>query len=273
MEELKQLIEEWHMVAQNLNMLPKSTRLLIPNCLVSAQSGTGITRILGLLAQFLNDAGLVEFIGDVKYFEFVLNRSDNHEVFTSFARLVENIRSAAGFRGHFKGIARIDISEWIDWLDDVRFHRFLEYASDNSQNILFIFSVPVIEDKKTDEIETTLASYLRIRRLKLCFPDKNELFQYVIERLKRYGFLLEPSAEEMMFKTIANVRELECFDGYKTLKNLTDEIIYEKCSHYLLKDNIISEADLNLFTPDGNWIRQLTQNNETRTKLGFKMYA
>lgn len=269
MEELKQLVEEWQIVAQNFKNLPKCPRKILPNYLFATHTGTGITRLLGLIAQFMEETDLVEFVGDIKYFEFVLDRSKNTDSFPSFTRLIENIRVAAGFRGIFKGIASIDISEWVDNLDDIRFHRFLEFASDYSDYVLFIFIIPLLEDKTIEQVEAVLASYLRIRKLKLDFPDNNALFTYVINRLKEYGFKLETGAEEILMQTIKNARGLQCFDGYNTLNQMVEDIIYEKCSHGTINSYLITLQDLHLFLPEGPWIEQLARNNRVTFKIGF----
>lgn len=269
MDELKQLIEEWQIVAQNLQTLPKSPRILLPNCLFAAHSGTGITRLLGLIAQFIEETNLVEFVGDIKYFEFVLDRAENSEIFPAFNRLIENIRAAAGFRGLFKGIVSVDISEWVYELDDIRFHRFLEYASDFSDNILFIFIIPLIEDKTIEKVEAAIASYLRLRKLKLDFPDSDALYIYVTKRLEEYGFKLETGIEEILAQTLNEARDMQCFDGYNTLNHLVEDMIYEKCSHKLIDNYLITLKDLHLFLPDGPWIKQLARNNRLSIKVGF----
>lgn len=269
MEELQQLIDEWKVVAQNLSKLPQTTHVLLPNCLFATRSGVGITMLLGLIAQFLEDEKLIEFVGEVKYFEFVLDRSENVESFPAFTRLEETFRIAAGFRGFYKGISCIDISEWIDDLHDVRFTRFLEYVSDLSQHVLFIFLIP-FDEKRVGEVEAALIPFLRVRRLKVDFPDSEEFSMYVDARLKSHGFILEDQARAMLKKTIAHARVLLRFDGYNALNQLVEDIIYEKCSHKLMNDNVVTVADLHLFSPEGHWINQLRCNISQRN-LGFQI--
>lgn len=269
MEELKQLIEEWQVVSQNLNRLPWSTRIMLPNCLLSAQSGSGITRVLGLMAQFLEETGIFEFIGDVKYFEFVLDRSGNSDSFPSLTRLMEYIRVAAGFRGVYQGIVCIDISEWVDDPHDVRFIRFLEFVSDINDHILFIFNIPLLDEKRIEEVDAVLISYLRIRRLKLTFPESEALFRHVDERLQEKGFKLEETASVLLENTIASAREMPGFDGYNTLNQMVDEIIYDKCCNSILYDNIIAVKDLDRFSLGGYWLRQLNRYKTLPKKMGF----
>ncbi len=269
MEELKQLIEEWQVVSQNLNRLPGNTWIKLPNCLLATQSGSGITRVLGLVAQFLEEARLFEFVGDIRYFEFVLDRPADPDSFPAFIRLMEYIQVAAGFRGTYRGIACIDISEWADDPRDVRFIRFLEFAADINDQILFFFSIPLLDEKKIEEVDAVLLSYLRIHRLKLTFPASELLFRHVDERLREKGFKLEKRAGVMLKKIITSAREMPGFDGYKTLNQMVDEIIYEKCCDSILNDNIIAAKDLGLFSPDGYWLRQLNRGKALPRKMGF----
>lgn len=269
MEELKQLIEEWQIVYQNLDRLPRHTRIKLPNCLMATQSGSGITRVLGLMAQFLEETGLFEFAGDVRYFEFVLDRPTGPDSFPALIRLMEYIRAAAGFRGTYRGIACIDISEWVDDLRDVRFIRFLEYASDINDQILFIFNVPLLDEKRIEEVDAVLLSYLRIRRLKLTFPESEALFRHVDEKLQGKGFKLEEKAGALLKNIIASVRETPGFDGYNTLNQMVDEIIYDKCCNNVFYDNIITVKDLEHFSPGGYWLRQLNRYKALPKKMGF----
>lgn len=269
MEELKQLIEEWQVVSQNLNRLPRNTRIKLPNCLLATQSGSGITRVLGLVAQFLEEARLFEFVGDVKYFEFVLDRPADPDSFPSFTRLMEYIQAAAGFRGTYRGIACIDISEWVNNPRDVRFIRFLEFVSDINDQILFIFSIPLLDEKEIEEVDAVLLSYLRIRRLKLTFPESELLFRHVDERLQEKGFRLEAKAGLLLKNIIARAREMQGFDGYNTLNQMVDEFIYDKCCDSILNDNIIAVKDLGHFSPDGYWLRQLNRYKTLPRKMGF----
>ncbi|MFX4263556.1 hypothetical protein ACOBQJ_15325 [Pelotomaculum propionicicum] len=269
MEELKQLIDEWQVVSQNLNRLPGSTRVKLPNCLLATQSGSGITKVLGLVAQFLEEAGLFEFVGDIKYFEFVLDRPADADSFPSFTRLMEYIQAAAGFRGTYRGLACIDISEWAENPHDVRFIRFLEYVSDINDRILFIFNIPLLDEKRIEEIDAVLLSYLRIRRLKLTFPESEALFRHVDEVLREKGFSLAEEAGALLKKTIASAREMPGFDGYNTLNQMVDEIIYDKCCSSILYDNIIAVKDLGHFSPGGYWLSQLNKYKALPKKMGF----
>lgn len=272
MEEFKRLIEEWYLVSQNRNKLPKKACIILPNCLLSIQSGTGVTKLLGMMTQFLEESRLLEFIGDIKYFEFVLDYSENTDNFLAFSRLIETFRAAAGFRGIYKGLACINISEWLDHLQDRRFLRFLEYTADCNDDILFVFTVPSLEIEKKNELEATLISYLRLRYLKLDLPNNDALYLYIQERLQKQGFSLDKKASSVLKETLEISRQLPSFNGYNTLNQLVRDIIYEKSSHELLEHKMITVQDLQHFSPIGQWIKQLKgykiQHNK---RAGFAM--
>jgi hypothetical protein len=265
MEEFKSIVKEWSHAAQNLYCMPSTARITLPNYLCATRSGVGTSTMLGLMADFLEEANLLEFVGDVKYFEFIL---DNDPEFSSFTRLLDTFRKAAGFRGAFKGIACIDISEWINDLKDIRFLRFLEYSAEISSTTMFVFQVPILDPKAFVEVEAVVSSYLRVRPMTIHFPQTSELILYVSSKLKENGFVLAQNAADMLAKTIAGVREMVNFDGYKTLNLLVEEILYEKCCNGVLHGNVIEAEDVIRFLPDGQWIKQLKQS-KTRLNLGF----
>lgn len=274
MEEFKQLIEEWYNVAKNVDKLSSKTGIILPNCLFSTQPGSGLTKILRLMTEFIEEEKLLPFIGDIKCFEFVLDRPNNLDHFAAFSRLVETFRMAAGFRSVYKGIACIDIAEWLHHLEDYRFLSFLQYVADCNDKILFIFIVPPLEIKKSNEIKAVLSSYLRLRYLKIPFPDTDEFYLYIQEGLEKQGFFLEEDAKIVLNETLVILRKAHTFNGYRTLGNLVRDIIYEKSSNGVLEDqnNMITVQDLQLFLPDSQWIKPLiTYKVQPNVKMGFAL--
>lgn len=270
-DELKQLAEEWQRVASNLDQLPKKTGLL-PNCLFSVHPGTVTPAILDLLVQFLEENQLLQFVGVTKVVRFVLDFSPELSRFPAFPRLIETFRDAAGFRGSYKGLACIDISEWLNDLHDLRFLRFLEYCADYRDDVLFIFFIPPAEAEMTKEVEAVLLPFFRLRHLKLTFANTRELYHYVQDCLQEQGFAVDEKAASALKEIIADISKLRSFKGHHTLNQLASNIIYEKCCRERLTEKTITIQDLGLLGPDGPWNKQARRQKAPYTrKLGFNM--
>ena len=104
--------------------------------------GNGRTTMLQLLSEYLTEKNdLMDFYGDVKYLEFMLNYCPSGEHFSELQRLMNEIDNAAGFRYEYRGIVYIDIDEWIGHFEEKHFVSFMEYLSDNSDSWLVVLSV------------------------------------------------------------------------------------------------------------------------------------
>lgn len=115
---------------------------------------------------------LMEFYGDVKFFEFLLNYCHPNEYFSELQRLIDKIDNAAGFRNEFKGIVHIDINEWIDHFEKKHFVSLMECLSSNSNKWLIVLSVYSDKKEKIHNLNAFLSLYLRIEKITSCHSRK-----------------------------------------------------------------------------------------------------
>ena len=74
LSEFKTLIEKWEILSENLSDKPSGVPIILPDLFLVSRSGTGRTHFLRLLSEYLESKpNLMDFYGDVKYFEFMLN--------------------------------------------------------------------------------------------------------------------------------------------------------------------------------------------------------
>ena len=159
---------------------PMNAPIILPDMLWVAQSGVGKTNLLKLMAEYLSSQNnLMEFYGDVKFFEFLLNYCPPNEYFSELQRLIDEIDNAAGFRNEFKGIVHIDINEWLDHFEEKHFVSLMEYLSSNSDKWLIVLSVYSDKKDKIHNLNAFLSMYLRIEKITLSFPKTEDLFEFM----------------------------------------------------------------------------------------------
>ncbi len=269
-EELKNVIKRWHILSENIRTKPVNLPILLPDMLWVARSGVGKTRLLRLMSEYLYcQKNLMEFYGDVKFFEFYLNYCSPEEHFSELERLMEEVENAAGFRNEYKGVIYIDIGEWLEHYEEKHFVSFMEYLSANSDNWLVVLSVSSNSQNKIHNFNAFLSMYLRIEKITISFPKTEDLFDSIEERLKQYDLILEEDAKQLLFKTIEKLRKNRYFDGFKTIKMLCQDIIYDVFSNGTVDKLSLDANMISKFSSEGEYVNRMIANIERVNQIGF----
>ncbi len=264
-DDLKKIIMRWQVLSENMKTKPTDAPIVLPDMLWIAKSGVGKTNLLKLMSEYLCGCGnLMEFYGDVKFFEFLLGYCSPSEHFFELERLIDEVGCAAGFRSEFKGIIHIDINEWIDHFEERHFTSLMEYLSYNSEKWLIVLSAYSDDGEKIHNLNAFLAMYLRIEKICLSLPKTEDLFGYIEERLAEYGLTLEEDARELLFATIEKLRANKYFDGFKTIKMLCQDIVYSVFSSEKLENYSLSAKMLGGFAAEGEYVKRTVANIEQR---------
>lgn len=270
--EIRNLVQQWQNLSENLERIPTEMPLILPDLFLVADYGTGRTHILRLLADYLSSRkNLMDFYGDVKYFEFLLRYCAPEKAFSELPRLIETVSSAAGFRSEYRGIVSIDINEWLGHCNERHFLDLLEYLADNSDHWLIVFTVPNTADKKLADMEAVLSMFLRLERVDLALPAPEELLEYVRKNLYAYHVLLADDAADLLRASIAKLQDSPYFDGYKTINILIRDIAYRLYSDGNFKPHKVAPEELAEFAENGAYIRARILKNETKKHyiIGF----
>ncbi len=269
-EEFKQLIKRWNILSENIKTKPTKAPVLLPDMLWVAKSGVGKTKLLKLMSEYLCcQKNLMEFYGDVKFFEFLLNYCPPSEHFYEIQRLINEVDDAAGFRNEFKGIIHIDISEWLDHFEEKHFVSLMEYLSSNSDNWLIVLSICSENENKIHNLNAFITMYLRIEKIVLTFPKTEDLFEFIESRLGEYGLVLEDDAKKLLYGSIEKLRKNKYFDGYKTIKMLCQDIIYYVFSSEEGVAQTINANMLNGFSQNSEYVNRMIGNIERTNKIGY----
>ena len=253
-----------------MKIKPANKPIILPNMLWIAKSGVGRTSLLRLLSNYLYEQGnLMDFYGEVKFFEFMLGYCKPGEVFTELQRLTGEIRKAAGFRNEFRGIIHIDINEWLYHLDDHNFSSFMEYLSSNSDNWLIVLSAYSKNKDEIKKLKAVVSMYLRIEALTIELPKTESLVSFVETELEDYGLRIDSDAKEILRTSIEKLRENKYFDGYKTLKMLCQDIVYDFFSDCEVQRDLLTAKELVDFSADSEYIEKMIYKIEQTRKIGF----
>jgi len=271
-EELKKVIAKWQTLSENIKQYPTDAPIILPDMLWVAKSGVGKTHLLRLISEYLDAQGnLMSFYGDVKFFEFILNYCSPDMHFTELERLIEEVKYAAGFRSEFKGIMRIDIDDWLTHFEEKHFISFMEYLSSNSDKWLIILSVSSDEEEKIHNLESFLSMYLRIEKITLSLPKTENLFEYIKRNLGAYGISLAEDAVELLYKTIEELRKNKYFDGFKSIKLMCQDIVYETYSKEYVENKVLCADDLKEFSAGSEYVKKTLKKIQKVNEIGFRL--
>ncbi len=263
------VVQKWDVLSKRLGS-EKKIPMVLPDLLWVAKSGVGKTHLLKLLSEYLYECGnLMDFHGNVKYFEFMLDYCSPDKPFGEIQRMINEVRNAAGFRNLYRGIISIDIEEWLGHCEEKHFISFLEYLSSNSDDWLVIFNVTGEHEAEVEKLESILTMYFRLEKSILSLPDTKELLEFVLTRLSMYELQLDESAQDMICNVIETLRSNKYFDGYKTLIILCQDIAYEVYSGETAIDKAISSKDLKRFAPNSKYIQRATWKVEHKSRIGL----
>ena len=269
-DELKHLINKWHTLSENLRNVPFTSPILLPDMLLIAKSGTGITSLLNNLAEYLHLQGnLMEFYGDVKFFEFLLSYCAPSQPFTELQRLMMEVDNAAGFRSEFKGIVHIDIDEWLYHYEEKHFVSFMEFLADHSDKWLIVLSVSTENEKEIHNLEAFITMFLRIEKVTLSLPKTESLFDDIQTKLYEYDLHLNEDAKVLLHATIESLRKNKYFDGYKTIRCLCQDIVYTIYSKGKAKSTILTAEMLSDFSVNSDYVKRTIVKMEKVNKIGL----
>ncbi len=268
-KDFARVIKKWEVLSNNLKTT-ENVPMVLPDLLWVSKPGVGKTHLLKLLSEYLfSKPNIMEFYGNVKYFEFMLDYCAPTQQFIEVKRMINEISNAAGFRNYYKGIVSIDIDEWLGHCEEKYFLSFLEYLSSNSNDWLIVFNITSDNKVEINKLQSILSMFFRIEKSYLYLPESSDLLEFVVKRLGSYNLLLDENGKSLLLKTIEKLKENKYFDGYKTLVMLCQDIVYEFYSNKETDESVITAEHLKEFAPDSKYIERVTWKAENKRKIGL----
>lgn len=258
----KEVIERWERFSENITRYQAKQTLVLPDLVWVSDNGIDKTGLLSLLTNYLDEAeNMVEFYGNVKYFEYYLEYVPDKTNFHEIQKLAEKIRDAAGFRSEYKGLLSIELGEWVGHFHEENFINLLKFLATMDNDIMFIFNIHNYDPEAVEQLMKVLVLFFRIEVIEMSLPDSEELGTYIKNDIQEYGLNLDPEAEAMVIATVNKLREDQYFAGYQMLDRLAADIVYSVYTSTPPYDGIVTKGMISAFAPDGMYVSELIQNN------------
>lgn len=265
-DEAKEIIKKWDNTLKKLNTKNINPLKLLPNLLLKSKSGAGKTYFCDCLSEYLNNHPMIDFYGDVKFFEFYFSYCEPKAHLNELSRFAQQLKYAAGYRNAFSGVIAIDVSQWIGHITEVHFLMFLDYISMIDSKCCIVFIAEDLTFQQAAELEKIIRAFCRIRSVDFSYPSNEILMQYIQEKLSEYNFTLDQSAKDLLSITLDRLMNSQYFDGYKTINRLCLDIAFELLGQ---SDNsTITEKELSYFSQDSEFIKTVCTTPKIKS-IGF----
>jgi len=267
-DEFKTMVQRLRKFQQNKEKYSISD-VTLPNYLWIAIRGGGVSTCIKSLTVYLYTAKIMEFTGNVKYFEYKLAYIAPDEFFSELTRLNNTISEIAGHHRYFKGIACINIDEWIHHTNETHFYKFLDYLANNNNRILVILFVHDHNKRIVESIESSLSSHIRFESVWFRFPNAKELIEFIESKyFKQKKFSLTNDAKLLLMDSMEKLINGKHFNGFTTIKQLANDILYS-----LLTSNIngyeITADMLTGFNKDSAYVKRIKSLAGDNNIIGF----
>ncbi len=223
--EFKAIIHELKMIASGVNKFNTHKAFSFQSYLFSINSGCGMTTYLELFAKTLVDNNLIKASKPVEVCEVKIELPAPH-IPDPFAGVKELM--APSIATPACKIICIDISEWLLKLGETDFRDFLSLVEDCSENNIFVFRVPFLEEDTLAEVEAALCDILFVRSIKFPPMDMNELVECGRRQLALYDYSADENAWKTFEYRIIEEKSDGRFYGINTVKKVVNEMIYRK---------------------------------------------
>ena len=268
--DIEKVLEKWEKIQQRQWLHQFGMPIVIPELLLYSAPGIGRSHLLRLLSEGLQDSKLLEFSGEVPFFEFSFEYCHPQEHFEELSRFQTRLEQAAGFRSHYKGIVCIELNEWLGHLKEKYFKVFFEFLEVLSNSVLLVFSLSKGTGIQKREMEQFLAMSFRLEVVHLTMPTAEEYADYMMNALRRYGFSLSEEVEQFLIDSIGELRNNPYFDGYKSIKRMLQDIVYHVLTREEIDNFVLDENSISKFKLDGEYIQQTKLLYEKR-EIGFQV--
>ena len=216
--------------------------------LFSVDMGGGRTRALKLFADLLAEHEL--FPKQKRVLELKVPEDDKEE--NVLARMLKDLASAD------KKVICLDLSNWMDKMNDPRMRDFLIGVHKMGERNIFIFRVPYLEKNVLDRIASAIEDVMSVSEISFVPLSVNDLQSIASERLEKYGFTADNDAWDLFSRRLVEEKSDGRFYGIRTAEKVADEMIYCKI-HAILAgaedSKVISGSDISSLTKEARSTR------------------
>ena len=149
----------------------------------------------------------------------------------------------------------VDITEWIDRMDQPVFRNYLYLLSQLEERAIFVFRVPYLEQSELDRIASALSDLLTVQTVVFVPITSEDLQDIARQSLADRGFEAGEGVWDLFQQRIAEEKSDGYFYGVQTVKKIVNEMIYQQVRNSAMNE----QEEIHLISADS--LRQFVRRN------------
>ena len=196
----------------------------LPALIISSEPGCGLSNFVDTLSEMIEDSGYFPKRGGKTSIELVFPK-DNEEHEKLFYSSAKRIATTTN---RFYGVMCVSLKEFQgkDLIMSNSLENLIEFIEANRVNIMFVFHV-LPEFRAKEQLKRRLMDVVNVKELSIMKPSADESLDYLINKMKKKGQMINKKAEEILKEIVEFVVSKDDFGGYKTLNVILDQIEFE----------------------------------------------
>ncbi len=225
-EEFKSLCEEIISIAPQVKQYSTESVFASRSYLFSIEDGCGLSTYVCLLASLLTELELFVPAGEKAVIEVRPTRRKAVEPSDAYlGALAEFKHTGAEKKGQ---VFCIDLSEWMDATNEKDFREMLSLLESHSEDNIFIFRIPFVENDVLRHIKSALSDVMFIREVTFTPFGTKELEQCAELILQKNGYSMSSAAWDVFDTRISEEKSDGRFYGINTVRKVVGEMIFLK---------------------------------------------
>lgn len=223
-ENFKKLAKEILLIAPQITQNKTYDSFTSQSYLFSINDGSGLSTYLSSLAELLDAVGIKKIDKKHPVIEekIMPAKGDSADAFSDLRRLLRN-----GDRDEISVLC-IDISEWLNKLNDRYFKDFLQVLARNTDKYIVVFRVPYVDVEVLEKVYCSLNDIVFVRTITFPPFTNEELKECAKRELAKYDFKMTRSAWLYFLNRITEEKNDGSFYGLNTVQKVVRELLYKK---------------------------------------------
>ena len=218
-DDFKALAHEIALLAPQLKANKTQKIFVDQRYLFAINDGCGLDNYLNKLVTLINELNICSLSRQVVNLKLQARQASSD----SRMDLIGKLERKSG-----QYLVCIDISEWMNEVNNVEFNEFLALLKDKCEGSVVVFRIPFVDKEVMNSVARALNDIMFIRALSFP-PYTNEQIGQIAERqLQEYGFTIEQSAWKGFYDRIREESSDGRFYGEDTVSKVVGELLYNK---------------------------------------------
>ena len=264
---IKDTIQRWERFMNGVEYNKEKIRCFLPNPFFVGESEWQTEMAANKLCELLHCNNVMQFRDDTQLLYYrVSYNSEEMLCFREIKTLTQLLEYH--FRGKYKGVLVLDLTEWLEHSKEVYFGVLMNYLAEQREDIFVFFHARTKKLEKIEDMVSQMRKYFHLDIFDFTEENRDVYVEYAKSIFKEQGRFVRKSAEKELENCIERLMRTRGFGGFESVKYMTEEIVFELAVKGS-KERGITEEVLKEFSGKGIFWKDVKE--EKTQKIGFQI--